>query len=88
MKPWLKYSLIRLGVFVIVLVVLLFIGVPPVLATIIAAVVGLCVAYIFFGKLRAEMTADLIARRASAAAVVPRDADSAAEDAEIEDAGR
>ena len=79
MKAWVKYTLIRLGVFAVVLVVLLLLNVQPVLATVVAAVVGLCVAYIFFGKIRAAMVTELTAQRTAAR----KDADAEAEDANL-----
>jgi uncharacterized membrane protein YuzA (DUF378 family) len=78
-KAWLKYTLIRLGVFAVALVALLLLNVQPVLATVIAAVVGLCVAYIFFGKIRAAMVSELAEGRAS----TRKDADAEAEDANL-----
>ncbi len=88
MKPWVKYSLVRLGVFAIVLTALLLLNVTAVLATVIAAVVGLCVGYIFFGKLRAAVVADLADRRLNAGAARSKDADAAAEDAEMDNPAR
>ncbi|MEP6482067.1 MAG: DUF4229 domain-containing protein [Rhodoglobus sp.] len=83
MKPWLQYSLIRLGVFAVALTVLILVGLEPVPAAIIAALLGLCVGYIFFGSLRARVVAELAQRRA---AVTPprKDADAEAEDARID----
>jgi len=78
-KAWVKYTLIRVGVFAVVLVVLVLLDVQPVLATVIAAVVGLCVAYIFFGRIRAEMVTELAERRGSAR----KDVDAEAEDATL-----
>ncbi len=75
-KPWVVYSLVRVGVFALALAALLLIGIEWWLAAIIAAVVGLCVAYIFFGGLRDAVARDIVARRARPAG----DADSAAED--------
>lgn len=75
-KPWVLYSLIRLGIFVAVFGLLLLTPTPTWLSAIIAAVIGLCVSYIFFGKLRDAVALDLAARRARPAA----DADSTAED--------
>lgn len=60
-----QYSLIRLGAFAVVLAVLLVVGVPWYWAAIIAAVVGLCVSYIFFGKLRDAVALDVVERRAN-----------------------
>ena len=75
-KPWVLYSLIRLGIFVAVFGLLLLTPTPTWLSAIIAAVIGLCVSYIFFGKLRDAVALDLARRRARPAA----DADSTAED--------
>jgi len=76
-KPWLAYSLLRLGVFAVVFALLMVANVPWWLSAIIAAVIGLCVGYIFFGKLRDAVALDIAARRARPAG----DADTAAEDA-------
>ena len=77
MKPWLAYSLVRLGVFAVAFAVLMIANVPWWLSAIIAAVIGLCVGYIFFGRLREKVALDIVGRRARPAG----DADSAAEDA-------
>ena len=77
MKPWLAYSLLRLGVFAVVFALLMVANVPWWLSAIIAAVIGLCVGYIFFGRLRDAVALDIAARRARPAG----DADTAAEDA-------
>jgi EamA domain-containing membrane protein RarD len=77
-KPWVAYSLLRLGAFAVVLAALMLAGVTWWLAAIIAAVIGLCVGYIFFGKLRDAVAVDIASRRARPAG----DADSAAEDAQ------
>lgn len=77
MKPWIAYSLVRIGVFAVVFAALLFTPLPTWLAAVVAAVVGLCVGYIFFGKLRDAVALDIAERRARPAG----DADSAAEDA-------
>lgn len=72
-----QYSLVRLGIFAIVFVALLFTPLDPIFCAVIAAVVGLCVAYIFFGKLRNAVAADLAQRRSGGAS---KDADAQAED--------
>ena len=77
MKPWLAYSLLRLGVFAVVFALLMLANVPWWLSAVIAAVIGLCVGYIFFGRLRDAVALDIAARRARPAG----DADTAAEDA-------
>jgi Protein of unknown function (DUF4229) len=78
-KPWVQYSLVRIAIFAVALFVLLFLGVQPVLAAIVAAVIGLCISYIFFGKLRNAVAADLAARRTNV--TPPKDVDAEAEDA-------
>jgi cell division protein FtsW (lipid II flippase) len=75
-KPWVAYSLIRISIFAVAFAALYLAGVPWWLAAIIAAIIGLCVAYIFFGRLRDAVAVDLAERRARPAG----DADSAAED--------
>ena len=77
MKPWLAYSLVRVGVFVAAFAVLMLANVPWWLSALIAAIIGLCVGYIFFGRLRDRVALDIAERRARPV----RDADSAAEDA-------
>ena len=78
MRPWIKYSLIRLAIFVVVLAVLLVLNVNPFLATVVAAVAGFVLSYIFFRKIRDEVAAELAAR--SAKPVPVRNVDTDAED--------
>ena len=88
MKPVIAYSLIRLGLFavlVIVLVPLLGAWISAWGAAVIAAVIAFCVSYLAFGGLRRRVAADLAAARASNQAstlTVP----AAASDEEFEDA--
>jgi hypothetical protein len=79
-KPWLIYSLARLGVFVVALVGLLLLGIEPWIAAVIAAVAGLCIAYIFLGRLRDPVARDLAERRSRPRAT--KDSDAATEDLE------
>ena len=62
MRPWIKYSLIRLSIFVVVLAVLLILQVNPFIATVIAAVAGFVVSCIFFRKIRDQVAAEFAAR--------------------------
>jgi hypothetical protein len=66
------------GVFALAFAVLMLVGVEWWLAAILAAVIGLCVAYIFFGKLRDAVAADIAQRRAAPSG----DSDSLVEDRE------
>jgi uncharacterized membrane protein YdjX (TVP38/TMEM64 family) len=77
-RPWIKYSLIRVLIFAVVLAVLLLAHVNPFLATVIAAVAGFAISYIFFRKLRNEVALELAKRSSEPAAV--KDDDTAAED--------
>jgi hypothetical protein len=81
-KPWLKYSIVRLGLFAVVLGLLLVLRFDPFWATLIAAVVGFCVSYLFFATLRRKVALDLADRRSRPAKL---DDDSVAEDEAIAD---
>ena len=64
MKPWLLYSVIRVGLFAAVLAVLLvFTQTPPWLAAVIAAAFGLATAYLFFRPQRDQVTKTIQDRR-------------------------
>ena len=76
MRPWIKYSLIRLAIFVVVLVVLLIVGMNPFLAAIVAAVAGFAVSYIFFRGIRDQVAAELSARGTKASVVKNVDTDA------------
>ncbi|MDQ1545164.1 MAG: hypothetical protein QOH69_68 [Actinomycetota bacterium] len=78
MRPWIKYSLIRLAIFVVVLAVLLVLNLNPFLATVVAAIAGFVLSYIFFRKIRDQVAAELAARGAKAVPV--RNVDTDAED--------
>jgi hypothetical protein len=59
-KPWLSYTLIRLGLIAAVLTVLLLLGVEGWIAAIFAALVGLCVAYLFFRPQRDRLISSVM----------------------------
>lgn len=80
MKPWVKYTIVRLGVFLVALVVLVLLLPNPYLATLVAAVVAFCVSYLFFAPLRRQVALELAERRSKPE---PLDGDSLAEDAEL-----
>jgi hypothetical protein len=78
-KPAIAYGLLRVGVFAAVFAVLLLVRLDLWwLWAVIAAVVSLCVGYVFFGRLRDAVARDLAARR-DAPGPAP-DSDEAAED--------
>ncbi len=76
MRPWIKYSLIRIAIFVVVLAVLLILNVNPFLAAVVAAVAGFALSYIFFRKIRDEVAAELVARGAKPVPVKNVDTDA------------
>ncbi|MGX5681049.1 DUF4229 domain-containing protein [Schumannella luteola] len=76
MKPWVAYSLLRVGLFLAAFAVLMLLGIEWWLSAIIAAIIGLCVSYIFFGRLRERVTRDIAERRATPS----RDVDADVED--------
>ena len=55
MKPWVKYSIIRVALFAAALTLLLLLGVIPWIAAIASALIGLAIAYIFFRPQRDEL---------------------------------
>ena len=73
-----KYSLIRIGIFAIVLAVLLVFQVNPYISTVVAAVAGFVLAYIFFRGLRDEVAKEFASRNEKPAPV--RNVDTDAED--------
>lgn len=77
MRPWIAYTLVRLGLFAVFFAVLFLLGVPWWLAAILAAALGFLVAYIFFRGLRARVAAELAQARAGSTA---QTSDEAAED--------
>lgn len=76
-RAWVLYSLIRLGLFAVVFALLYLVAVPWWLAAILAAVIGFCIAYIFFRPLRDRMALELAEARERSSR---RSADEVAED--------
>jgi hypothetical protein len=81
-RPWIKYLLVRLGIFAVVLAVLLVLQVNPYLSAVIAAVASLVISYIFFRKMRDAVAAELAARNEKPQPL--RNADTEAEDAALD----
>lgn len=78
MKPWVAYSLIRIGTFVLVFTVLMLVQVWWWVAAITATVLSFTIAYVFFGKLRDAVHRDAQQRIEGGPPVDP--------DADVEDA--
>ena len=62
-NPWIKYSLIRIGTFVVLLAVMLALQFDPFYATFIAAVLALAISLIFFNKQRDEVSKSIYEKR-------------------------
>lgn len=78
-----RYSVLRLLAFVVPLLLLVFLtGLQPWIAAIIAAIIGLCVSYIFLRTPRETVAQDLYARRHGDKPVPHDDEDS--EDAALD----
>ena len=78
MRPWIKYTLLRVGIFAVALVILLVVGVNPFVSAVVAAIAGFVLSYIFFRKLRGEVAAELAQRNAKPEPL--KNADTEAED--------
>ena len=65
MRPWIAYTLVRVGLFAVFFAVLYVLGLQWWLAALIAAALGFCVAYIFFRPMRERVALELAAARAS-----------------------
>lgn len=79
---WLTYTVLRLVVFVVPLIVLLVIGLVWWAAVIAAALIGLCLSYILLSKPRNAVSSDLYAaRHRDKPAPSPDDEEDAAIDA-------
>lgn len=74
------YSLLRIGLFAIVFTVLMLLQLWPWVAALAAAIISLCVSYIFFRAPREALAQSLARARASE----PRDDDSDAENAALD----
>lgn len=72
----------RLAAFAVPLAIMLLLGMIPWLAAVLAAIIGLCISYIFFAKTRNELSTSLYEKRS--AKTVNSDKDADAEDAEVE----
>ena len=79
-REWLIYSVIRVGIFAVALGVLLALSVTFVVAAIGAAIIGLCVSYIFFRRQRDAVAASIVRIRSTR----QRDLDSDVENEAID----
>jgi uncharacterized membrane protein YjjP (DUF1212 family) len=78
-KPWILYTLIRIGIFAVCFAVLYGLGgLQGWIAALIAAAIGLCVSYIFFRPQRDHAIRSFTARSAAGSTVT--DSDESSED--------
>jgi hypothetical protein len=61
--PWLYYSILRIALFGALLAIIMILGVPWWFAAPAAAILGLCISYIFLARPRDEVAKDLYALR-------------------------
>lgn len=62
-RPWLYYSILRVALFVVIFAVLMLLSVTPWIATVAAAVIALCLSYIFLKGPRDAVARDIYSRR-------------------------
>ncbi|WBM78854.1 DUF4229 domain-containing protein [Cryobacterium breve] len=79
---WLSYSVFRILMFAVPLAVLLMLSIVWWVSAIVAALIGLCLSYIFLRKPREQVALDLYTARHPTAEVVHPDAES--EDAALD----
>jgi hypothetical protein len=85
-RATIKYTVIRVVVFAVILATLLIIAVPWYFATPIAALAGFAISYIFFRSTRDQVALELAhrGRRNARDEVVTQDGDTDAEDAALD----
>ncbi|MFT2818150.1 DUF4229 domain-containing protein [Leifsonia sp. A12D58] len=81
---WVYYSVLRVLMFAVPLAVFLLLAIDPWLSTVLAAIVGFCLSYIFLRKSRDTVASDIYRRRHRE--TEPVSADEEAEDAAVETA--
>jgi hypothetical protein len=79
---WLPYTLLRLVSFIVPLAVLLALGVEGWISALVAAVIGVCVSYIFFARSRSVVAQQIHTARTREKPLVRED--DAVEDAAVD----
>lgn len=74
-NPWLRYALLRVGTFAVILAIFLVLQFEPFYATFIAAILALAISLIFFNKQRDAVSKSIYEKRHA-----ERDKDSKVED--------
>lgn len=81
MRAWVIYSVVRVGLFAGLFLLLWLLGIEWWLAAISAAVIALCISYIFLGRLRARVAGEIAARREARGEAPAANSDEDVEDA-------
>lgn len=84
MSPWIQYTLARLGIFAVSLVILLWVGTGWLLGAVFASLIALALSVLFLSDLRRRVAADIQRRVATPV----KDRDSDIEDTQIDTASR
>jgi hypothetical protein len=84
-RTWLIYTLIRLGIFAVVLALLLLTQMQPFIAAAVAAVIALCASYIFLRKPREQLANGLYEARHGEGRAATRAPEKAGSDEDLED---
>jgi L-lactate permease len=84
-RTWLVYTLIRVGIFAVVLTLLLLLQITPWLAAVIAALISLCISIIVLRKPRDEASRSLYVARENRGKAHREGPSAAAEDEDVED---
>lgn len=85
-STWFWFSLMRIAAFAIPLIVMLFLGIEPWIAAVLAAVIGLCISYIFFAPTRNSLSQALYeSRQAKKAGDKDEETEDALVDAALEE---
>jgi hypothetical protein len=80
---WLWYTLLRIGIFAVVLAILLLVmPAPPWVSTVVAALIAFCLSFLFLARPRAELAGQLDRMRREKPGAGSRDDE--AEDAALE----
>lgn len=82
MSPWIQYTLARLGIFVVSLLILLWVGTGWLLGAVFASLIALALSVLFLSDLRRRVAADIQRRVATPV----KDRDSDVEDTQIDSA--
>jgi hypothetical protein len=82
MSPWIQYTLARLGLFLIPLLIMITLGVGWLWSSIFATLISLALSVLFLNPLRARLSAEIVKRVNKPVA----DSDADIEDSQIDSA--